>query len=325
MTQENYVQTPYGVFYGVASAETYEDGSIQSLMLNEQNMVLTHAGELIPYFSKDTLRRKYKASVSFHKNGMIKSVYLDQQQEIQTPIGPFPAELVTFYDTGELNRVFPLDGKISGFWSEEEEKQLHIPFSFSFDFSEFTAILTGICFYKSGDIRSITLYPQEDITVQTPTCGSIRVRNGFSLYESGRLESVEPAVPTAVSTPIGQITAYDINAVGVHADSNSLVFDESGRIKSIITTSDKIAVAENSGAMRFFAPKEIQSRLTDDEVEPVPMKIEFDYDGNTVSITDEKVHTFDIGECAFHIFSGEIGGCSASGCAGCSLCPSGTE
>lgn len=31
---------------------------------------------------------------------------------------------LTFYENGELKRVFPLDGKISGFWSEEEEKRL---------------------------------------------------------------------------------------------------------------------------------------------------------------------------------------------------------
>lgn len=140
---------------------------------------------------------------------MVNAVSLEEQQNILTPIGEFPAELVTFYDTGELKRIFPLDGKISGFGSEEDERTLHVPFSFSFDFSEFTALLSSLCFYRSRAIRSIPLFPGEVISVRTPLGGEIRVRNGFSLYESRRLESAEPAVPTPVLTPIGLITTYD--------------------------------------------------------------------------------------------------------------------
>jgi hypothetical protein len=67
--------------------------------------------QLIPFYGEDSLRRKYKASVTFYGNRALKAVSLDAQQEVLTPIGEMPAELVTFYDTGELKRVFPLDGK----------------------------------------------------------------------------------------------------------------------------------------------------------------------------------------------------------------------
>ena len=93
----------------------------------------------------------------------------------------------------------------------------------------------GICFYKSGDIRSITLFPNEVINVSTKY-GDIGVKNGFSLYESGLLKSIEPAVPTIIKTPIGDITAYDVNSIGINADSNSIEFDEEGRIINLISS-----------------------------------------------------------------------------------------
>lgn len=320
MQPENYIQTPYGIYSGVASVQTDENGHTQSIRLNERNVLLTHVGELIPAYGEDSHRRKHKASVSFHKNGMVNAVSLEEQQDILTPIGEFPAELVTFYDTGELKRIFPLDGKISGFWSEEDERTLHIPFSFSFDFSEFTALLSSLCFYRSGDIRSITLFPGEVISVRTPLGGEIRVRNGFSLYESGRLESVEPAVPTPVLTPIGLITAYDSDALGISADSNSLTFDEAGRLLRVTTSGNKIVAVQENGSTHFLAPLTVPSRLDPDATQTVPLRIAFNYGQNTVTITDDTPHVFSLDACTFQIYAGEIGGCLPSDCANCSMC-----
>jgi hypothetical protein len=205
-------------------------------------MLVTHVGELVPFYT-ETHRRKNKCSVEFHKNGMVKAVALNEIQEIQTPIGEFPAELVTFYETGELKRFFPLDGKISGMWSEEEEKSLAIPLSFEFPFSSFTAIISGIAFYKTGDIRSITLFPGEKIPISTEY-GEIPARNGFSLYESGKLESLEPALPFVIQTPTGPRRAFDPNAIGVNADINSLVFSEEGKIINYIDLATAICNPE---------------------------------------------------------------------------------
>ena len=223
LLDDNKIQLPGGVFAGVESYVCYPDGELEGIRLSEKNMLVTHAGELVPAYT-ETHRRKVKYSVEFFRNGMIKAVSLDEQQEIQTPIGEFPAELVTFFETGELKRFFPLDGKISGLWSEEEEKKLAIPFSFDLSFTKFTAVITSVGFYKDGDIRSITLFPGETIIIQTQY-GEISVRGGFSLYESGELESLEPSRQTQIQTPIGVIAAFDPNAVGVNADSNSLAFD----------------------------------------------------------------------------------------------------
>jgi len=189
--ENGYLQTAYGVFGGVASYDCYASGELRGVILNEQNVIVTHAGELMPYYT-ETPRRKHKFSAEYYKNGMLKAVSLESQQDVITPVGELPAELVTFYETGEILRVFPLDGKISAFWSEQEERQLHIPLSFEFDFARFTALIDCVCFYKSGNIRSITLFPGESITVQTPL-GDAYCERGFSLNEDGTLKSLKPS------------------------------------------------------------------------------------------------------------------------------------
>jgi hypothetical protein len=303
----------------------YPDGGVKSLRLEEKNVILTHAGELIPSYGEDSPRRKYKPSVSFHENGMIRSVSLEEQQEVMTPIGEFPAELVTFYDTGELKRVFPLDGKISGYWSEEDERQLGISFSFEFDFAAFRAMLVGLCFYKSGAVRSVTLFPGEEIDVSPNPGLTIRVRTGFSLAEDGTLTSLEPAAPTKINSPIGSLLAFDAGAAGVHADSNSLQFDALGRVTGLKTSGDRILVCRlGDGALISFAPQEVQG---DDEEEGsvlLPLTLRFDYEEEIVSILDVDgtehrfsfrddyiVKTFDT--CGFHGCSGDCSSCGMAG------------
>ncbi len=318
---DNNIMTPYGFISGITAKSFYENGAIKELMLNEKNVVITHAGELIPFYSEETPRRKYKSCLTYHQNGMVKSVSLNEQQDIITPIGEFPAELVTFYDSGELKRFFPLDGKISGFWSEEDERNLNIPFNFEFYFSSFTAMLVGICFYKSGDIRSLTLFPGETILVATKNYGEFKVKTGFSLYENGNLKSIEPAVPTPVTTKIGCINAYDVNAVGINADSNSIEFDEEGSIISLVTSSDRIAVKSPEGVMKFITPIEVKNPLSEDESTLIPVKLDFNYAKNTVTITNDKSHVFDLDKSDFSIFKGSLSPtCSPSDCASCSLC-----
>lgn len=311
------IQTSYGIFGGVTAYDVYDTGELKSVILSEKNMLVTHAGELVPAYTENT-RRKYKPSVEFYKSGMVKSVALENQQELITPIGDFPAELITFFDTGEINRIFPLDGKISGFWSEEDEKGLNIPFNFELGFTDFSAMLSSICFYKSGDIRSITLFPAEKISVNTKY-GEISVRNGISLYESGELESCEPMLPTLLSTPIGKITAYDNEALGINADSGSLVFDENGELKSLITTVNKIAVQTENGELIMYKPKVIPSLCDDNEESVQGLKINFSTNG--ISFNDEvKVYSYEESGFTVMSFSNGFPTCSPSNCANCSLC-----
>lgn len=314
------IQLPSGVFAGVESYSCYPGGELEGMRLSKKNMLVTHVGELIPAYT-ETHRRKNKCSVEFHKNGMIKAVSLNEQQEIQTPIGEFPAELVTFFATGELKRFFPLDGMISGLWSEEEEKSLAIPFSFELPFAKFTALLSGAGFWRDGNIRSITLFPGETIHITT-AYGAISVRNGFSLYESGELESTEPAEPVEIQTPIGGITAFDPNAIGINADSNSLMFDVSGRVSALCTAHSRVAVQTDDGRLLMFSPCEVTNPLDDESMIVEGLKISFDYGAGTVTFTDGKGDTnLAVSDCGFTIteYSGTAHSCSPADCANCSL------
>jgi len=320
LLNERTIQLPSGVFAGVESYACYPDGELEGIRLSEKNMLVTHAGELIPAYT-ETHRRKIKYSVEFYKNGMIKAAALDEQQEIQTPIGEFPAELVTFFETGELKRFFPLDGKISGLWSEQEEKSLAIPFTFDLSFTKFTAIITGVGFYKSGDIRSITLFPGETITVQTKY-GEIITYNGFSIHESGELESLEPLNRPQIQTPIGVIAAFDPNAVGVNADSNSLVFDKSGNVTALVTVNNRIAVQTQDGRFLTFVPREVVNPLDDETKITEGLKIYFDYTKGTVTFEESGVKsTFPVNGSGFTVvpYNSSAYTCSPSDCASCSL------
>lgn len=75
--------------------------------------------------------------------------------------------------------------------------------------------------------------------LKTPA-GDMEVKTGFSLYKSGLLKSVEPAKPKAVHTSIGSYLAFDNDAIGIHADSGSLKFNEDGSITGFTCTQGQI-------------------------------------------------------------------------------------
>jgi len=196
---------------------------------------------------------------------------------------------------------------------------LAVPLSFKLPFTAFTALIGGIAFYQSGVIRSITLFPGETVPVATKY-GEVIARNGFSAYESEKLESLEPSAPVAIQTPIGEITAFDPNALGINADINSLVFDEDGKVISLITTLTKAAVQTADGLL-LFAPREVINPLDDETMITEGLKISFDYDADTVRFTEgEKETILPIGKNSFTIsvYSTFAFMCSPHDCASCS-------
>ncbi|BCJ97614.1 hypothetical protein [Anaerocolumna chitinilytica] len=326
VVDDSHIQIANGIFGEVTSFQTYPSGELESLKLEGKNMVVTHAGELIPAYT-ETPRRKNTPSVEFYKNGMMKAVMLEEQSEVVTPIGEIPAEKITFYPSGEVHRVFITDGKISGFWTEEEEKNHNIPLTFEFDFTSFTAYLSAINFYQSGAVRSITLYPGERVLINTPA-GEMETAIGFSLYESGELESVEPAAPVRIATPIGYLSAYDSNALGVHADENSLKFSAEGKLLSIKTEENRIIIQSDKGSQDKFYSTEIWKPvlkphpLHDDVMTSEAMKISFDWEQDTVTLISEQEATYPIQGTRFVVGKADSGqmGCTPSDCGSCFLC-----
>jgi|GEM_PF-3736710 len=98
------------------------------------------------------------------------------------------------------------------------------------------------------------MWPREKITIDTPI-GKIPVRIGLKLFDDGNIESIEPAEPFIVETPIGPINAFDMNALGVDADKNSLRFDKAGRLTSLVTSDDIVIVSKSTGKSKIISPQ----------------------------------------------------------------------
>ena len=304
-------ETPYGSVQGITSFELYSNGILKECVLNKANLLNTPYGALIPQYQNDGVRRKYVKSLSFYPDGNLKSISLQKAAAIQTSIGRFPAELVTFHPSGEVKRLFPLNGKISGFWSEGEEYQLAQEFEFNFPFGEYKRKIIGIQFYEHGAMKSLTFWPRDTVMLNSPV-GPIETRIGFSLYPGGQLKTLEPAKPTLVPTPIGDIEAYNVDAVGIHGDTNSLGFAVDGKVTKLVTTTDQITVRGNHH--QFIHQPGLKPSLFDDEkMDTVPLKIEFN--GEQVRFDGMKSREYDVKQYSFAIRRALL---TQNGCKGCS-------
>lgn len=237
--------------------------------------IVTPLGEFTPQQTTDDLRKKEVLPVQYHASGMVRNLPLEEQVEVSTPAGKLPAELVTFHAGGELNRVFPLNGKLSGYWGQEDEAGLSEAVDLETPVGSITARVISVGFFESGAVRSITLWPGETVEVPTPA-GRITARSGISFYASGALRSLEPAVPVAVPTAVGEVRAHDPDAVGVCGDISSLVFSEEGEVTGVTTTLTRISVAAPGGTESTFAPGYRDSLCGDEEKEVQPMALEFE-------------------------------------------------
>jgi len=298
---------------GITSFTTYDSGELNECKLNAYNLIRTKYGDLVPQYGDPGIRRKQLKALSFYKSGKIKSLSLEQQTEISTSIGTFPAELVTFFEDCSLNSLFPLNGQISGFWSEEDEGALAQKYDFTFPFGSFSAKIIGLRFYPDGKVRSLILWPTERITIETPA-GKIPIRTGFKLYEDGSIESVEPAKPVPIETPIGLINAYDATALGIDADTNSLGFDRNGSLTAL-STFDIISVKTNSGEKKVTFPK-LKPGLMED-YEKVPIKLLFGEDSVTID-DGKRAAEYRISDSTFKITGGDY--TEATTCGDCSQC-----
>ncbi len=291
----NSIATRYGVLNGITYLKEYAHGGVRECMVNRENRLSTKYGMLIPYYKDDEHRRKPITPIAFYDNGIIKSISLQDQTVVTTPIGDFPVEFVSFYEDGSIKRILHLNGRITGYWSEENEYDIAQEFDFSFEFGKFRKKIIGIYFYKGGTVKSITLWPQDSVEVRLPF-GSIGVRTGIALYPEGGIKSVEPCKSVPVPTPIGSITAFDINSVGVHGDTNSLGFYEDGRIKNLVTSFDEITVEGENGYSAVYRPA---SR--DDEGKTIrrPLDIQF-FDGK-IMIDNTGSGVYEIDKYTFKI------------------------
>lgn len=260
------LSTKYGTVKGIVSVQYYRTGEIESCVVEERNELDTSYGKLIPQYEDDGVRRKYTSSLSFYRDGALKSITLQQATVINTLVGPISAEHVILYPSGNVKRVFPLNGKITGYWTEEDEYGLAEDNTFVFPMGEVRAKVIGVYFYDGGEVKSLTIWPQERLRIHSPI-GTIEVRYGMSFYSDGQLLSCEPANPTPVKTPIGTMAAFDTTAIGVNADQNSLSFTTSGSIQSLVTSLNQVEVTTKDGSVYVFTPDMIPSLFNPDKMD----------------------------------------------------------
>jgi hypothetical protein len=277
--------TQYGELKAISTFTTYSDSQLKDCVVNERADLPTPLGLLTPKYEHTGIRCKHIYSVSFFQNGKISRIALNEQTEVETPIGKLPAELITFYESGSIKRLFPLNGQISGYWSEDDEYNLSKEFLFQFPFGSFEIKFIGIHFYENGSIQSLTLWPKETISVQTPLLEQ-KIRIGLSLYPDGIIKSFEPADLINVVTPIGAINSFDITANGITGDKNSLSFTEDGKIKSLTTSNTKITVMDGNNITKIHSPIHI-GEIDEFDLFFKPLKIDFGNDKVRFNEQDE--------------------------------------
>lgn len=240
----------------------------------EGELVQTPLGPLPPQRSTDDLRRKEVLPVTYHANGMVRSLPLENQTVVSTPAGPMPAELVTFYPSGALKRVFPLNGRLSGYWTQEDEAGLAKPLSINTPQGVWRVLLISACFHENGSLRNLALWPEQSLPLSTPL-GKTETRMGVSFWPNGEVHALEPATPWPVATPIGEVIAFDPDAVGISGDGGSLAFAPGGNLQRVNTVQSCVHIREPEGGERVVNPAWRESLCGFEEREPVPLRLEF--------------------------------------------------
>ena len=199
------------------------------MVTDKLNIISTRYGNLLPCSGASDFRKKHRCAVCYYDSGSLRSVYLEQPQVLSFPEGKFQTELITFYGDGSAKRIFPLYGQISAYWSIEEEAELAPEYDFRIAGEVYRIKPECIFFYPSGKIRSITLWPSDELTVKTPA-GPVKTKLGVELYENGQIRSIEPVYGTVLHTSSGDIRPFRYRPVMMHAENASLKFDENGKL-----------------------------------------------------------------------------------------------
>lgn len=264
------MMTKYGELKGMEDISLYPNGYINSCRVTEFNELKTSIGILIPQYETKDERRKLTGTLEFYENGDLMYICLDEQVNIKTNIGIIPAEKILFYENEKIKRIFPLNGKLSGYWTEENEYNLAKIIHIKNNKYSFSAKFISIAFYKSGNLKSLTLWPMETLTIN-----NILIRKGISFYEDGEIKSLEPAKEVNVATPIGNIKVFNNEINGLHGDINSLEYYDNGDIKSLYTCSSLIKII-NEKKENFTIKPILKAGWCNETIKyPVPIKVDF--------------------------------------------------
>ena len=268
------ISTPYGEICVAGPVEFHPGGGVRACVPAGRITLHTPLGPLVVQHSTDDLRRREVAALTFHESGALRCLSLEERTTVPTPAGPVGAEMLTFHPCGALARVFPLNGRLSGYWTEQDEARLAGPLALCTPLGPLAARVICLRFGPGGQLLGLTLWPGEAVDVPTPA-GVLAARIGVALRPDGTLRSLEPAVPVAVPTSVGPVLAFDPDAVGVSGDVNSLAFGPSGAVERVVTGRTEVHARRADGWRAVYAPRSRESLCGDTAREPVPMVLEF--------------------------------------------------
>lgn len=276
------IPTPFGPIRVLPALEFHPTGEIRSCFAAEACSLQTPYGSVTPQYQSNTLRKRQLPAIGLYPNGMIRALPLEEQAEIHTTVGVVPAEQLTFYENGELKRVFPLNGKLSGFWSQEDEEQLAEPLEIDTPIGRLKLKIVSLYFSPAGALRSLTLWPGEVLDAHC-SCGDIPARSGIAFYDTGEIKSLEPSGHARAATPLGELRAYDPDSVGICGDVNSLRFGRDGKVLCLSTISDAFDVALDNGEVKRVSPPMRRNACDGETLEPGPLRLAFAGDRVTFS------------------------------------------
>ncbi len=248
------------------------NGVVEAVQPLECVEIETTLGRLVPIYEVEDHGRKKLTPVKMYKNGMVKSMSLQNATVVHTSVGEISAELVTFYESGAVRRVFPLNGKLSGYWTERNEYKLAKTLSIPTFIGTISVKPIHIQFYETGELKSISMWPMEKVTIDTPI-GKVKIKKGVSFHTNGALASCEPDIPVPVKTPLGTIEAHDPDPDGMK-EANSLSFTEDGELAGLSTIKTVVNSIDN-GRGYSFAPAVERSMCSDTQFTIQPLKIAF--------------------------------------------------
>lgn len=258
-----------------------ENGTIDTVMAQEKVILETSVGDLVPRYNLDEQNRKKRSPVKFYKSGELKSLPLEDPTIITTSLGDIKCELVTFYRSGSVWRVFPLDGKITGFWTEENEYKLAEPLEIPTSQGTIAVKPIYLQFYETGELESILFWSKEQVDIVSPV-GNVPIRKGICFYKSGKIKGFEPAKEISIETPLGKLNAFDPDPNGMQAEKHSLTFYEDGSMQNVMTPSSQIKVIQD-GKDTIFSPTVVHSYCNEGAFFISPLRISFTEDTVTFS------------------------------------------
>lgn len=262
-----------------------QNGGIDTVLTGERMVLETSVGKMIPRYTVDDESRKKEAPVKFYRTGELKSLPLEEATEIVTSLGMIKAELLTFYQNGALRRLFPLNGKITGYWTEENEYTLAETLEIPTPIGPLSVKPIYLQFFENGELESVGFWPKERVSINS-SVGKVKIRKGISFYRNGNLRGFEPAQEIQVESPIGLIKVFDPDPQGLHAESNAVDFYENGEIKSLTTSSTQVSVEIDKGEKEIFAPTLVSSYCNESAFFVSPMKIQFAADSVSFQSSD---------------------------------------